>query len=67
MVINAAKTSNTENYFYDSVRDVFESGASHYSEAFGAWLQNNADTMITVDAGLTAQELDVVFAGVFPI
>jgi|GEM_PF-4776445 len=61
MIINKAKTKNTVNYFFDSVRGVFETAESFYSEAFGAWIQNNADTLIIVDADLDAKSIDSIF------
>tara|TARA_R110000803_G_C11989465_1_gene321823 strand:- start:32616 stop:32939 length:324 start_codon:yes stop_codon:yes gene_type:complete len=60
--IDASTSADTVNYFYDSKTGMFETGSSVILASWGArWCRSTADTLMIVDAGLTAQELDVIF------
>ena len=54
---NKAKTTSTATYYYNSKIDRFTSKTEGYGFV--------ADVEIIVDAGLFAQDLDVIFAEVF--
>ena len=54
---NKAKTTNTVSYYWNSKSQVFTCKSERY--------RFTGDTEIIVDAGLFAQDLDVIFAEVF--
>ena len=58
ITINKAKTSETATYYWDSKKERFGGGDAYLNHGF------RATHAIVVDAGLTAQEIDVVLSEV---